>query len=160
MRVSMPSLRMTIAGALSTLYLALSSVSRTKFFSTTVILSLSDAISSRICLATSPLSDPPKACVKRTSWTGMVIDGEMLLECGFVLRREQSHTRLCQVPAHGSRVRQNLKRSSKAFFAPVGSFGLLFWLSGRGGFALPGGAAAEVLAVVGDVFWRDARRNA
>ena len=29
----------------------------------------------------------------------------------------------------GGRDRQNLKRSSNAFLAPVGSFGLLFWLT-------------------------------
>jgi hypothetical protein len=73
MRVSMPSLRMTIAGALSTLYLALSSVSSTKLFSTTVTLSLSGGDLVEDLLATSPLSDPPNACVNSTSWTGMVM---------------------------------------------------------------------------------------
>src|SRR5688500_13142867 len=43
----------------------------------------------------------------------------MLRKSGFVLRRQKAHSRLCA---------QNLKRSSKAFLAPLGSLGLLFWL--------------------------------
>src|SRR6188472_1625680 len=52
----------------------------------------------------------------------------MLLECRFVLRRKKTHRQI--LPASGSResgVDQNLKRSSNAFLAPVGSFG--FWLT-------------------------------
>ena len=68
--------------------------SRTKFFSTTVILSLSRASSSSTCFATAPLSDPPMVCVNSTRLTGLSIGGEMLLEYLFVLSRQEGHEEL------------------------------------------------------------------
>jgi hypothetical protein len=112
MRVSMPSLRMTIAGALSTLYLALSSVSRTKLFSTTVTLSLSDAISLRTCLGDVAALGSAEGLREQDELNGKSDRGEMFLESGFVLRRQQTHQRLFQISDLGF---QNLKRSSKAF---------------------------------------------
>src|SRR6478735_5626046 len=162
MRVSTPSLRMTIAGALSTRYLALSSLSSTKFFSTIVTLSLSDAISPRICFATCPLSDPPNVCVNRTSSTGRVMDERCSLSvassCGE--RRPIVNYFRFRIADCGLGSLE-LEEVVEGFLSAAWLIraGVALRRRGCGGLAFPCGPHAEVLALVGDVLGGDAHRN-
>ena len=94
-----------MAGDLSMPYLARSSTSSTKFFSTTVILSLSRATSSSTCLATRPLSDAADGLREEQQRDRLVDRGQMLREDLLVLRGEEGHPSIVRPVDGSSRLR-------------------------------------------------------
>src|SRR5688572_29687808 len=74
----------------------------------------------------------------------------MLLESGFVLRRKKSHPPI---------MCSKLEEIVEGLLGAARLLWIVVVARRRGGLALPGGPAGEMLALVGDVLGRDARRK-